>query len=485
MTIPKTLTAAFSTTLTAATDDAGNRTLKGTLLPFNEPGYTNVGTVVISPGAIAELPEIILNLQHDRRTLIGKSVAITETETALEATFSIVKTRSGDDALEEVAAGLRSGFSVELTDLEFSDDWVTITGARLTGAALVDLPAFESAKLAAAQAPQIRPEPTPESTPETEKETPMPDARTSGQAASLDAATPVTITAAAALFAGAQHNKTLLAALADIIPDSFKDAEQPEYIGQLWKDKTFNRRVIPRFGSKPLTARKIKGWRWVTKPQVGPYAGNKAQIPTGTVSTEPVEFDAKRLAGGHDIDRAFIDFESPEFWESYWAAMTESYARQSDAGVLADLVTAATRVTRGTVPASVNPGLVSIADGLLSILNETDSLADTAFIAPDLWRDMLLTRQDDRLAYLDAALGVEEGSLSAQSFKIIPESRIAPGSVLVTTKEAATVRELGSGVPIRVEALNVANGGIDAAVFGYYGVNIHNKAGLALVTAGE
>lgn len=482
MTIPKTLTAAFATDLTAATDDDGNRTLKGTLLPFNEPGYTNVGTVVISPGAIAELPEIILNLQHDRRTLIGKSVAITETETALEATFSIVKTRSGDDALEEVAAGLRSGFSVELTDLEFSDDWVTITGARLTGAALVDLPAFESAKLAASLAPPIAPESAPS---DTEKETPMTDARTSGQAATIDAAKPVTISTAAELVAGAQHSKTLLAALADIIPDSFADAEQPEYIGELWKGKSFQRRVIPRFGSKPLTARKIKGWRWVTKPEVGPYAGDKTQIPTGTIETEPVEFDAKRIAGGHDIDRAFTDFDNPEFWEAYWSAMTESYARQSDAGVLSDIVAAATPVTRGTVPASVNPGLVSIADGLLSILNETDSLADTAFIAPDLWRDMLLTREDDRLAYLDAALGVEEGSLTAQSFKIIPESRLDPGTVLVTTKEAATVRELGSGVPIRVEALNVALGGIDAAVFGYYGVNIHNKAGLALVTAGE
>jgi len=55
--------------------------------------------------------------------------------------------------------------------------------------------------------------------------------------------------------------------------------------------------------------------------------------------------------------------------------------------------------------------------------------------------------------------------------------------VLVGDKAAATSYEL-PGSPIRVEAENIANGGIDEGFFGYHGVVINEPQALALVSDG-
>ena len=52
------------------------------------------------------------------------------------------------------------------------------------------------------------------------------------------------------------------------------------------------------------------------------------------------------------------------------------------------------------------------------------------------------------------------------------------------TKPAVTVHELGGGTPIRVDALDLVNGGVDHATFGYYVTNVHDASGLVLVDDG-
>lgn len=479
--------------------ESENRSISGLLLPFGEVGYTSAGALTAAAGSITipdDPSEVILDIEHDYRQLVGKAHAVTETEAGIIASFEIIKTRAGDDALEEVRAGLRKCLSVELSDVE--TDGGKITAGKITGAGLVLYPAFESARLAASRADaeaEALPQPSDTNSTDSEEkeETMNVQTPTEATAARVPAGIPTGMVStardsvadltAAFIAANGSSNPEVLAALSDIIPSNWYADAIPGYVGELWNGKSYQRRVIPRFGTKDLKSRKISGWRWVDRPEVGMYDGNKTAIPSNTVSTEEVEIEAFRIAGGHDIDRAFVDFESPEFWNAYWHAMTESYARLSDGSALAQIASAATKVEAGEVPTDMATGLVYIVDGLISVLNETDTLADTAFVAPDLWRAMLLTPHDSRLAYLDAAMGVEEGTLSGRGFKIVPESRIDAGSVLVTTREAATIHEFGNGAPIRVTAQHIANGGIDAAVFGYLAANIHDAGGLAHVKA--
>ncbi|MFZ4843019.1 hypothetical protein [Mycetocola saprophilus] len=291
----------------------------------------------------------------------------------------------------------------------------------------------------------------------------------------------------ATLLASREHlaaGATLFAALEDVTfsgEGSVGDPINaiPQWLGELWNGRGFQRKIIPLIGSAPLTSMKIAGWRFTegSEPAVAPYAGNKAAVPSNKIKTEEFTTTARRLAGAHDIDRAYRDFGVVEFWTAYFRAMTESYDRQADAGTLADLVTSATYTKLGTVPANVSKGMTAIVDGSLSIIDT--ALPTFAVVSKDLYRDFLLTRSDDMLPMLNASLGLEDGTVSA--FRVVPDATLPSESVLVGASAAATSHEL-PGVPIRVEAEDIIKGGLDEGVFGYYGTVVHNAKALAMVT---
>lgn len=276
--------------------------------------------------------------------------------------------------------------------------------------------------------------------------------------------------------------KRMLAALSDITGNA-NNTQVSQWVGELWSGKAYQRRFVPLFNQAPLTSYKVRGWRWTTKPAVATYAGDKAAVTSNAAATESVEITAKRLAGAHDIDRKYRDFGDVAFFEAYFRAMVESYARLSDAGVLVDIRTAAlaaSGVVAGTVPSGVSEGMAAVVDGALAIIDV--ATPSFAVVSSDLYRDLLLTRSDDVLAYLNAALGFEEGQLNGQNFRILSSGSLGPKQVIVGARDAATVHELGGGAPIRVEAEDIAKGGIDEGVFGYYAVNIHDADALAIVS---
>jgi len=517
--------------LTASVED---RVLSYLLLPYGEPGRTNVGKVTASKGVL-KLPEdastLLANMEHDRKRPIGRFVSIEEQDQGLVASLRVANTSVGNDLLAEAAEGLRTGISVEIDNPVIRQG--QLLGGSLSGAGVVTDPAFPSAQLVAADAGDL-PEgieyTAPVESSDTREELVVIDGVTykrvttsthktettvvegeptgsqdAEQSAGSENDVSTQLAAAAAAPQGlhaanvnkedksanevfkllaseyrAGGERRMLAALSDIVPGDILGLEQPQIVGELWSGRAFVRKVIPLFNHADLTSFKVQGWRWVTKPVVAAYAGNKAAVPSNSVETAPVSIDAERIAGAHDIDRKFKDFGDAAFFEAYYKAMTESYAQVSDAAVLADVITAAgAPVVGGSVPTGVAPGMAKIVDGALAVLNDANALPTFAVVATDLYRALLLTRQDDTLTYLNAALGLEDGTVG--SFRVVPSGAITAGQVLVGAREAVTVHELGQ-TPIRVEAENIANGGVDAGVFGYYAVNVHDADALVLVS---
>jgi hypothetical protein len=530
-------------TLLAA--DPGTRQLTYRLLPYGEAGRTNLGVITAAAGTVA-LPAaaaVVLNLEHERRRPVGRGRALVESAEGLDATFGVVETTAGNDLLAEAAAGLRTGASVELEDVVIRSG--RLISARLVGAGAVVDPAFPSAQLVASDTggdddqadddndddtdsgdnPQVTPAVIPvaipdtdtdddaDSTDDTDSEADMTTTTTTAAAGTLAASrapaglpTPRTAprepgfreivrllaTAGrsgagvqgqlfAALQAASPGSTELFAALSDITPGagSVDDVLQiPQWLGEVWDGRIYQQRYLPLLDHKDLTAMQVKGWKWVVKPEVAPYAGNKAPVPSNAATTEPYVLDAFRIAGAHDIDRIFRDFNVEEFWTSYWAAMAESYAKQADAAVGEMLLDSAPYVAPGTVPANVSKAATYIVDGALAIIDT--ALPTFSIVSKDLYRELLLTRNEDLLAYLNMALGLEAGTVS--SFAIVPGAAGFPAdSVIVGAKPAATVYEL-PGTPIRVEALNIANGGIDTGLFGYMATGFNDENGLALVS---
>jgi hypothetical protein len=271
---------------------------------------------------------------------------------------------------------------------------------------------------------------------------------------------------------------SLFAALEDIAFDGSGsvgvNTAQPQWLGELWGGRTYERKYIPLIGSGALTALTMEAWKWNAKPSVAAWAGNKAAIPSNEPSTTPVTVTGQRYAGGHDWSREFRDFGRTDVIESALRAMTESYAKVTDIATIDALIAGATDVEAGTATTQV--AWNRIMDGVEAIIDT--AVPTFAVVASDLYRELVMTTSNDSLAYLNASLGLEAGT--AAGFSIIPSSELEAGTVLVGAREAAVSYELG-GSPIRVEAEAISVGGFDIGLFGYHAINVVNAGALALV----
>jgi hypothetical protein len=274
---------------------------------------------------------------------------------------------------------------------------------------------------------------------------------------------------------------SLFAALEDIGYDSVGsvgiNTHQPQWLGELWTGRTYERKFVPLISQAAMTALTMNAWRWTTKPAVDVWTGNKTEVPSNTPVTESFEATGVRYAGAHDWAREFRDFGRTDVIESALRAMTESYAKATDLATVNALIDGATEVEAGTATSQV--AWNRIMDGVEAIIDV--AVPTFAIIATDLYRELLLTTDNNALAYLSASLGIESGS--GAGFAIVPSDQLESGNVLVGAREAATSFEL-PGVPIRVEAENVSLGGFDMGIFGYHVSAVTNASALALVAPG-
>lgn len=448
--------------------DTDRRIITGLIAPYGEtgkPSGTNGGRTEFAAGAIAlpgDLKAVKLFRDHrtadGRGTPVGWLVAAEQTDAGVVGTFKVGDGPDGDQALVD-AQGVRDGLSVELTDVQRSGE--TVTAGHLAAVALVPVPAFSSARVqtvvASSAGPATEPAREPASPPAgLVYATPRPTELTAARVAEVLCAV-----------AQGRTDSSIQAALADITRTGQVFTEQTGWLGELWSGADYQRAIVPLLGAKPLTHWKVQGWRWKTKPKVADYAGDKAEIPTNTVETEAVETEAKRLAGGHDIDRKFMDFGDTEFITSYFRAMTESYAIQSDQKAADAIVASA--FDGGTAPDLLR----AVAKARFIVKRGARVNPTFVLMGDDTLQTLLDYGQFDVPAFLEQ-LGIAPANF--QSSEIVPE-----GAVYVGAKNALDFYEL-PGSPIRVQAEDVAKGGRDAALFGYYGTLLHSAAGIAKVT---
>lgn len=506
--------------LTAANNDTAGRTVAGLALPYGVPGHSSKGTVIAEAGSV-ELPADLkrIKLYRDHSNVAGSPVgyctSATETAEGIEMSFRIGSTPDGDAALADVTEGIRDALSVEIVGAEIGAGG-KLTGGTITAVALVAVPAFADARVASftaslhdeaeqdleqdleppaeddaeADAGDVDNSADNDNNPLTDQEIEMPEKiSTPAEQESKLAAAPAGLTAArvnssapAVTFSsvvdtllgvreGRERDAMMTAALADITKSAHPHVSSPGWLGELWNGVSYSREIIPTMTSRQLTGRKATGWRWTTRPTVDDYAGDKAEIPTNTPVTEAVELTARRIAGGHDIDRAYFDFNDREFIESYFRAMTESYAMVTDDRAAEFIVTEAAENL-----GDAQPDLLRAAAKARQIVKRgTRTEATTYLVNPDDMFELLDVTTMDNPAYLEL-IGVDPA-------KFITSDLAPAGSVVAYAKPAVEWYELGSS-PIRVEAEHLARGGRDAALFGYWTAFVTNPAGLVTVPFG-
>lgn len=507
--------------------DAESRKLRGNLLPLgvkSRPSQTgHVGFFTAETLTLPRDPSVVtLNRRHDPQDPVGRATVLEVRDNHVYAEFQLGDTDEADAWLSEEKDTLRK-LSAEVRYLD-----PELKSARLTGGALVTEGAFAAAGLFAlgpdeeaavdsvvdaltalnpeellAVLARITPTETSEDSPEATETDPQqegpaedeekekstmtdlfaPEGLQATEAKNRDGERALFSHVASPTEEGAAAFKYAANFAIQPIQESgpsgrtiYDDTNTPAALGELWEKQPYNQRYMPLLTPATLTNTTARGWKWVSKPEVADYAGNLAEVPSNVLDTEPVEVKAQRLAGGHKLDRIYRDFNNLDVIESYFRNQAEDVARKLDAKALAAILGAATATTAGDVPTGVAKGLAAIVDGALDII-DTENRPAFAIVSKELWREIALTKDDDKLAFLNAGFGLEEGDFA--SFKIVP-GNVGAGNVVVGAREAVKFFT-PAGAPIRVEGLDVHHGGVDLAVFTYYASIAENAAAIRIV----
>jgi len=507
--------------ITAADTDA--RTLTGVAIPYGEQGQTSGGMLTIDAGAVRvpdNLRTVKLFREHGRTTPLGYAMSADDTPERLTMSFHVAATPDGDQSLLEASEGLRDALSVELANVTVKDGHVT--ASQLVGVAQVAVPAFASAVLTAALsddeqadvnelAQQIvdatkpaEDEPA-EETPFTEEDPDMTEASAPvGMVPTAPAfhASRDDVQLAAAHIAEAMRGATdasqvnLTAALTDITPaGSGSDTAfmRPAWLGKLWEPAEKERPLINAIGVSPLTSMVIDSWHWVNKPTVAPYAGNKAAVPSSPASIAPAQATAQRIAGGWDLDRIYVDFNSG-FVEAFlqaatldYRAKTASYFLDGHAAITGPpAIPAAEGIMDDATDLGPQADLLTALGALSSFLVGNGAHMNFLGMAGDVFGEFLAIKATDVPWWLQNQGTVDlSGSTSVAGITVGVDPGLAPGAMVAGDKAAVSLWETG---PINVQAVNVPNGGVDLGLFGYWAQQVHDNDGVAkaqvTVTAG-
>ena len=462
---------------TAATD----RTLRGLVLPYAADGRTSAGRVRASAGRVRWSPElrrIKVFVGHDRTRPVGYVTGLAETTVGLTAELHIAATPDGDAALLEAREGTRDALSVELEDVEL-DDAGELISAELAAIALVPLPAFSDARIAAERDPGDDDDDDTPPAPPPAPGTPPP-ARAPQRLSAARRRAGLTLDAAMSRVASAIGTSTdanrINAALTDIIPaaDTSDGAFiRPQWVDELWTPVNNNRPYVNSVSSGVLTGMTINGWKWGTRPVVGPYAGNKTPIPSGPVTFGPATAAAVRHAGGWDVDRIFVDLGDSSLLTAILSAAAMDYGQKQEAYVSSTLQSEGTPITAA--------GFMAGLQGIAAELSKIGARPSFIAASSDVWADYTGMKAADAPWWLSStssgSVNLTDGSAAAADLRVFVDPTLPPNTVVGGDRRAVTFYE-PRGNPFRVQAVNIPNGGVDIGIFGYCAILVNDARGV-------
>lgn len=508
--------------------DPGARTITGLVVQWGAIGRTSIGPCRFARGSIAapEPRRVKLMVEHDVAQVVGYLTAAQDTDQGLVGTFTVPPGAAGDAVLASAAAGLRDGLSVGVevdAAAPGPDGVLDVTAGQWRETSVVAIPAFMESRVTqvaatgqpglafgmaaqqaasqtgaagappavtpAAPAPQQLWGPaapqqlwSPQGQPVAATYVPagQPWQARPVQAMGLDQA----IDRITAGWRNGGAEGALRAALTDIVPPTDPGQAQslfrPQWLGELWSTSYHERPLIDCLSKAPLTSFTVSGFQ-VTRPVFGvaPYTGNKTAVPSpGGYAVVPVSTTAQRIAGAHDIDRAFIDLGDGSFVANYFRYQAENYAVLTEDQVETWLAAAAT-----PLPAAGATDVLTALDVLAQYFATLGGGARMSFvaIAPDLWSALIGTKNLDAPWLYGGSASLVGGTATVGGISIFLANGIPDGTIMAGDRRAATFYEW-KNPPLGIQAVNIANGGIDLGVFGYVAHLVNNPAALVTIT---
>lgn len=476
------------------------RTITGTATLFGVKANASTGAVIFERDSLTfpeDLRHVKLCLDHDTSRAVGYATAANITDDTLEMSFYVPPSPEGDEALSSAQNHVRDGLSVgaafEAGGAVYDHDAqvLRVTAAQVYEVSLTAIPAFAPARVESVTLNRKEPAlmdtlETPAENVEAAAAPPAPAPALMQSAPIMPAPARVIASAADAARAVVEMRaqglptQTIAAKLQDVTPAS--DVGQAfigreTWLGALWEARRTDRPLIDSITSRPLGhTTKVKGWQWSARPEVAEYGGNKTGISSNKPTTKAIEADVKRIAAGWDIDRIFLDLGDPSMIEALWEGAVESYALKTEAAALNALLAAATDIGD---PVGLPAALVALGAKAAARGSRIDFVA----FGTQQWEQFTALKKDEVPWWLGGGDSVNLSSTSANvnGLRLFVDPNMTATSILAGDRRAATYFE--AAPPIRVNAIDLPNGGVDLGLFGYYAVLVNDPASLFKIEA--
>jgi len=197
----------------------------------------------------------------------------------------------------------------------------------------------------------------------------------------------------------------------------------------------------------------------------------------GGYAVEVVTQNASRIAGAHDVDRAFIDLGDGSFVSSYFRYQAENYAVLTESQVATWLLAEATAIV-GTADT-----VLGALDQLAPYFATLGGGARISFVAisSDLWSELVGIPNQEAPWLFGGSANLIGGTATVGGISMFLEPTLPANTILAGDRRSATFYEW-KNPPLAIQAQNIPNGGVDLGVFGYFASIVNNPA--ALVTTG-
>ena len=477
----------FTQHLTAA--DSERRVIAGRIVTWGEVGNTSQGPTRFAKDSIELEDDVKLLREHDRSTPLGRATRITELEDGLEASFRIIGTAAGNDALVEASEQLRDGLSVgvEVLESEYdSDGTLVVTASRLDEVSLVHSPAINSARVdrVAASEASLEEEAAPE-----EENKPMDENTVEGSpATSVEAShiTPVATTRPRVEFSGAgDYLSTYVAAMrgdreagrrieAAVASDKLADVPgivPTPIVGDLIEDASMGRPVVNSSRRLPMPSAGASFIRpmVVQRTLVGKQSAELAELASQPMKIDQITVTKNTYGGVVNLSFQARDMTDPALMTIVSSDLARTYAETTEAVTCAALEAGAT----GSVSMAAGAEISAIYEASAAVADATGQLADTVYASPDQWA-MLGGLVDSTGRPLFPTLGASNApgtgradswAMNPAGLSLVVSNQLSDGTLIVGARRYLETYENVGG---QLQATNVTNLSVDIAYFGYF-----------------
>jgi HK97 family phage prohead protease len=478
-------------TITAA--DAGARTIAGRIVTWNEVGNTSAGKTKFAPGAINASNGVVLRLEHNRTSPLGRSTSLTAHEEGIDGVFRIVQTTAGNDALVEAAEGLRPGFSVGviLKDYEYGEDGTLIvTAADLEEVSLVTEPAIASATVTKVAAQHSEENIVSETTPEiaeveevaeveavdtVEASRPSHLSRTSAVPRQQFRDPADYIHAFVSASTGNREAALRISAANQTLADNPGIVPTP-IIGNVVTFLQQSRPIVTRSRSVGMPS---AGATFI-RPKVTAHsvAGKQLKeldpLASGTMKVTPISVSKETYGGSLKITMQDAAWTDPAILNLAVTDIASMYGVQTDAAAGAKLIAAAKKTVPLAADADAKATIAAIINASQQIAAAIYKMPDTIFCSFDQWARLAATVDTTGRQLFPFGHGMNDAggpgradnmSMNVLGLDVVADANLPSGSLIVGhSQELETYETIGGQLSIQ----NPTTLSFDIAYYGFF-----------------